>query len=186
MRKSIISIETMRKSLLAFAAILCCATAATVFTACSSDDNNENSSDTKSAKVELQLSFSESADIMKYCDVCIEYDNGTGAKTDTLTATTWTKTLTAKLPASFSVKKTVTLKAGVDLSTDTTTFNCTEAYSYRYDIINADGGITATDGHSEKIECDGEARQMAEGIKNGDFNESLTLVFDANGKLTKK
>ena len=172
---------------MAFATILCCATAATGFTACgSNDDNDETSSDTKSTKVELLLSFSESADIMKYCDVCIEYDNGTGAKTDTLTATTWTRTLTAKLPASFSVKKTVTLKAGVDLSTDTTTFNCFEEYSYRYDVINADGGITAADEHSEKMECEGEARQMAEGIKNGDFNESLTLVFDANGKLTKK
>ena len=176
----------MKKYLMAFATILCCATAATGFTACGSNDDNETSSDTKSTKVELLLSFSESADIMKYCDVCIEYDNGTGAKTDTLTATTWTKTLTAKLPASFSVKKTVTLKAGVDLSTDTTTFNCFEEYSYRYDVINADGGITAADEHSEKMECEGEARQMAEGIKNGDFNESLTLVFDANGKLTKK
>lgn len=177
----------MRKNLLAFAAILCCATAATVFTACGSNDDNETSStDTKPSNVAIQVSFTETEDILKYCDVSIEYNDGTGAKTESLTNTTWTKALTAKLPASFSIKKTVTLKAGVDLSTDTTTFNCFEAYSYRYNVINADGGVTATDGHSEEIECEGEARQMAEGIKNGDFNESITLVFDANGKLTKK
>ncbi len=176
----------MRKNLLAFTTILCCATAATVFTACGDDNNNETSSDTKSTKMELLLSFSESEDIMKYCDVSIEYNDGTGAKTESLTNTTWTKALTAKLPASFSIKKTVTLKAGVDLSTDTTTFNCIETYSYRYNVVNADGGVTATDGHSKETECEAEARQMAEGIKNGDFNESFTLVFDANGKLTKK
>lgn len=40
----------MRKSLLAFAAILCCATDATVFTACgSNDDNGTPSTDTKSS-----------------------------------------------------------------------------------------------------------------------------------------
>ncbi len=172
----------MRKSLLAVATILCCATAATVFTACG-DDDNETSSDTKSPHVELQMSFSESKDILKYCDVSIEYNDGTGAKTETLTDTAWTKTLTAKLPATFSIKKTVMLKAGVDLSTDTTTFNCTEAYSYRYNILNADGGIMTSNGKSSKLECEGEACKIAEGIKEGDFNESFTFAFDANGKL---
>lgn len=179
----------MRKSLLAVAAIICCAMAATVFTSCSksSDDDGGTTSNTKSPRVELLLSLSESEDILKYCDVNIEYNDGTGAKTVTLTDKTWKKTLTAKLPATFSIKKTVTLKEGVDLSTDTTTFNCAEAYSYMYNILNADGGVITSNGNStEDLDAEGKTYEVAEGIKKGDFNLSFTYAFDANGKLTIK
>lgn len=177
----------MRKNLLAFAAILCCATAATVFTACGSNDDNENSStDTKPSNVAIQVSFTETEDILKYCDVSIEYNDGTGAKTESLTNTTWTKALTAKLPASFSIKKTVTLKAGVDLSTDSTTFKYAEGFIINYRILNAAGDVVKNGaGTSSSKTSSAKAYKIAEGIKNGRLSRNLTYVFDADGKLTE-
>ncbi len=173
--------------MLAFATILCCATAVTVFTACgSSDDNETSSADEKPANVELQVSFTDTDDILKYCDVCYEYNDGTGTKTETLTGTTWAKTLTAKLPASFSIKKTVTLKTGVDLSTDTTSFKCSRVFSSSYKILNAAGkAIKSSPATSNKQNDSSKAYKMAEDIKNGRFNKNRTYVFDANGNLTE-
>ncbi len=174
----------MKKYLMTLAAVLCCAMMTTVFTACGGDDDdNDKKTDNKPTGVELSVSFSESEDMLEYCDIQIEYNDGTGAKTEAMTTTSWSKTLTAKLPATFTVKKTVTLKADKDM-TSAKTIEYVQKYSCNYSLVYASGGASsqfAVTGSSHSGL--GAADEMAEVVAKGLLDKTLIFTFDADGNL---
>lgn len=180
------SIVSMRKRLLAVATILCCATAATVFTACGDDDNNssEQQDEAKPANVTLDVSLMQTTDMLEYCDISIEYNDGTGAKTENVADTTWTKTFAVKLPATITVKKTVAIKADKDLASVEDTINSIRKYAYGYSLFDATGKTTATVptvyGNEKLLQYKG--KLVAKAIAKGAFNQTLTIVFGTDGK----
>ncbi len=174
------------------AAVLCCAMVTTVFTACGDDDDNSINSgkvtdnSAKATGVSLSVSISESVDILEYCDVVIEYNDGTGTKTEAMSSSLWSKTFTATLPNTFTIKKIVTLKADKDMAS-ATSIKYSHKYSYSYYLTNASGSRLDIGGASSGgSDGSGKADKVAEGITNGRMNSTYTYTFDSDGNLTLK
>lgn len=184
----------MKKYLMTFAAAVCCAMSATVFTACGDDDNNSSSgtggggtvADTIPASVSIKMSFSETEDMLKYCDVVVKYNDGTGEKTDSVKATAWTKTLSSKLPATLTFKKIITVRDSAGMaSNEKITFYTGSLFTYAFynktnDIV---GGIR-TNGIMGRSTAE-DVPEFIKTIKEGEFNETETFAFDAAGKQIK-
>lgn len=186
MKKFSKCVGKMRMSLMMFAAVLCCAMAASVFTACSSsdDDNKDSDSGSKVGGVMVYVGFTESEDVLKYCDVSVVYNDGTGEKTETITKTDWSKKLTVtKLPATITFKKTTVLKAGVDVSS-ISTFKYSTVYSSGYCQTNAEGTaittLSATSFGGTKTIA---GSKVTEALNSGSLNKTVAFTFDANGNL---
>lgn len=176
----------MKKYLMTFAAVLCCAMAATMFVSCGDDDDNGSTDKNKPAGVVVTTTFYVTQDMLDYCTVCATYDDGTGAKTDTITSTSWTKSLTAKLPTTLTFKRTVTLKEGKDMAS-ATTITATRLYTRSYSLVNAAGeGIGQSKSFSggESVTSRRPAT-IAQKITQGLFDKTLVLTFDADGNLTE-
>lgn len=185
----------VRKTLTMFGIVLCCAAAASVFTSCGSDDDptegasgsgSGSGSDTTVAAMKITPVYTASADLLKYCDVKVEYNDGTEAKSENMTGTSWTKTLQAKAPATITVKSTVTLKTDIDISSVETVLNCSLAYDTDYDFLNASGNSLKI---SENLPTwdksfTNPGKSIAENIKKGELNMTVTYDLDKNGKLT--
>lgn len=182
----------MKKYLMTFAAAVCCAMSATMFTACGDDDNSSSSgtggggtvSDTVRAYVAASVTFKETEDILKYCDVTVKYNDGTGEKTDTLKSTEWNKVLSAKLPGSLTYKKIVTLRDSAGMAAkDSISFS--GGYSYAYCFYNAakeridDFKTFNMFGNPKKT---AKIAQFIEYIKAGRLNTTVDLTFNAKGE----
>ena len=180
----------MKKFLLTFAAAVCCAMSATMFTACGSDDNSSSGTggggtvtDTVRAYVAANVTFKETEDILKYCDVTVKYNDGTGEKTDTVKTTEWKKLLSAKLPGSLVYKKIITLKDSAGMAAkDSISFSA--GYSYAYCFYNA---AKQPIGDFKMFDMLGKSKKTAkialliEYIKAGKLNTTVDLSFDAKG-----
>ena len=187
----------VRKSLTMLGLVLCCAMTASVFTSCGSDDDPAGSADgsgsgsgsgtdTTVAAMKITPEYTASEDLLKYCDVKIEYTDDAGAKTESVTNTSWKKTLQAKVPATITVKSTVTLKTDIDISSVETDLDCALAYSAKYDFLNASGNsldLSATLPQWDKS-FTGPGKGIAENIKKGKLNITMTYSIDKNGELT--
>ncbi len=180
----------MKKFLLTFAAAVCCAMSATMFTACGSDDNSSSGNgggtvtDTVRAYVAANVTFKETEDILKYCNVTVKYNDGTGEKTDTVKTTPWSKMLSAKLPGSLVYKKIITLKDSAGMAAkDSISFSA--GYSYAYRFYNA---AKEPIGEFKMFDMLGKSKKTAkialliEYIKAGKLNTTVDLSFDAKGQ----
>ncbi len=185
----------MKKFLMTFAAAICCAMSVTMFTSCGDDDNSSNGtgggstvSDTIPASIKVSMTFKETEDILKYCDVTMKYNDGTGEKTDTLKTTEWTKVLSAKLPCSISFKKIVTLRDSAGMAAaDSISFYA--GYSYIRAFYNAAGEDT---GKRTTFNILGEPTKTAkiakliEYINAGKLNKDVDFTYDAKGNWVDK
>ena len=167
------------------AAICCCAMIASVaLTACGGDDD-EPDQDNKAVKVALKFNFTLSQDIIDYCDVVVTYNDGTGEKTETMTSTTWSKTLSSKLPATFTFNRKVTLKSGKDLS-KVQSVKIDRIYSYAYELFNAAGKAVNTGSYNNSggsLTMSGAA--AVEMVNSGRMDDSRTCAFTADGQLVQ-
>ena len=174
----------MKKYLIGAAAICCMLISGVALTACGGDDEPSNSTeDKKPAKVAMKFNYSLSQDVLDYCDVVITYNDGTGAKTETMTSTTWSKTVSAQLPVDFSFSRKVTLKSGKDI-TKATSLTISRNYSYSYELFD-EAGKTLNSGNytgtGSSITSAGSAAAAL--VNEGRLNDSHSYSFDANGVL---
>lgn len=178
----------MKKIVMTFAAVLCCALVSSTFTACGKDDADKGSTPTDNtpAKVTMTFSTEVSADMLEYFDIVMVYNDGTGEKQDAVTSNKWTKTLIANLPVTMSFKRQITVKpAKYDALVAATKVTTTKKYSYAYDILNAAGkSINLGDSYSgPSSSVDGKGELVAKQANAGKYDSNWTYVFDTNGRL---
>jgi hypothetical protein len=131
----------MKKYLFTLAAVLCCAMATTVFTACGDDDDDDKKADDNTPKkVSIDFVLYNTADMLKYCDIEMSYDNGKGkSQTIKLDESQGEKALavqlnlSSELPATFKVTRKVTLKQDIEYPD---LFEYTSAMSFKYTLYN--------------------------------------------------
>lgn len=181
----------MKKIMITIAAIVCCAMISTTLIACGGDDsdkggNGDPSVDKTPSIVSMTFSSDVNADMLEYFDIVMIYNDGTGEKQETITTNKWTKTLTAKLPASFSFKRQIRVKANkYDALVAATKVTTTKQYSYVYEIFNAAGKpVDKADLYkSVSGSVDGVGELVAKQVDAGKLDQNWAFVFNANGKL---
>ena len=174
----------MKKHMMMFAAILCCALA---FTACKKDDDTQTvKSDTTPAYVQLFFSYENPKDMVDNMDITITFNDGTGEKSEKMTETRWSRVLSSALPANFSVRQTISLKAGVTLSDDRNyDYGCRfSEYYVLYNSKKEELGTYKLSGASFSHAKKGSAVTLL--VNDGDLNSSFSYNFDKSGKLTNR
>ncbi len=159
------------------------------FASCSEDDNNGTGipglGDTqKPVAVVFEYTNVETADLVEYCDIVVEYNDGSGVKTETITTTEWKKTFTTNLPCTYTFKKTVTLKANKDMAAAEKISYIKNGRIFKYTIVDADGkSVNKTRRESHVGTAASAGSKLADGIAKGSFNTANTFTFDAEGNL---
>lgn len=159
------------------------------FVSCSEDDNNGTEipgqdEGKKTAAVVFEYTNVETADIIEYCDIVVEYNDGSGVKTETVTTTEWKKTFTTNLPCTYTFKKTVTLKVDKDMAAAEKISYIKNGHIYKYTIVDADGkSVNKTGGSSHVGTATSAGSKIAEGITKGSLNIANTYTFNAEGSL---
>jgi len=163
--------------------MLCAMAMTTALTACGddNDDNGSNTNDLKPAGVTMTYTFYVTQDMLDYCDIVVSYNDGTGEKTETMKTLEWKKTLTAKLPCTFTFNKTVTLKSDKDISqADKVTY--TNRVAFSYGILNAAGNPIGQGRSGEfGVNSTLTGEKVGEIITSGSLNLKQTYTFDLNG-----
>lgn len=177
----------MRKLLMATA--LCCMTMMSVsLTACGGDDEPnvpvEPAKDTTPAFVLMKFTYEATQDMLDYCNVVVKYNDGTGEKNETMTTTSWSKTVKAALPATLSFDREVTLKADKDI-TAVEKFTYCNSYSNPYEIVNKSGESLSKGGSSTGTSSSFSGAQVEQLITAGRLNLSHTYTFDKNGNKSE-
>ena len=168
------------------AAVLCC-TMTTVLTSCGDDDkeSEKTKKDQTPAYVQMTFTFKATEDMLEYCDITVKYNDGTGEKTETMTSTEWKKTVKVALPANISFSKTVTLKADKD-ATSRDRIQYTNAYSYRYDILNAQSeDIDRSGSHTAGSSSACYGYMYPGAVNDGTFNRTFSYSFNENGEMVE-
>ena len=162
-----------------------------IFASCSEEDINngddnggQNNAKKPAAAVVVEYTVLETADFLEYCDIVLEYNDGSGAKTESITATEWKKTFTTALPCKFTFNKTVTLKDDKDMAAAEKVSYHQNGYHLNYYLIDADGAIVNKGtSHSNTGKATAAASKIAASVAEGHFNTTKTYEFDAEGKL---
>ena len=172
----------MKKFLMTLAAVLCCAMMTTTLTACGGDDSNTpEEPDNTPAYVEMTFTFWGTQDMLDIADMTVTYNDGTGAKTETVTTKDWVKTIKAKLPASFKFERKGDLKAGVTLSNDQN-YSFTTSHYVQYKVLTANGttrksGTAGSIGKPNSLSGD----KVSYSITSGQLNSSYSYDFAQDG-----
>ena len=138
----------------------------------------------KAAAVTLEYTNVVTKDMLQYCDIVLEYNDGSGAKTEIVTDTMWVKSFTANLPCTYTFSKKVTLKEGIDMTSVEKVKILKNGHIRSYTILDAEGnsmkkGEVLSNIATMTTSC---ANFLA-GIEKGSFNTTNTYEFDAAGKL---
>ena len=96
----------MKKIMMTLAAVLCCAMTTTVFTACGSDDDDKSEpASNKPVAAVMDVALSVGDDMVDKVNLSVEYYDANGKiQTETLTKKDWTKSVQAKVPATFGIR----------------------------------------------------------------------------------
>ena len=175
----------MKRLFMTLAAVTCCAMISSVFTACGSDDDKD-SDNGKAVAAVMNYMVDVGDDMFAALDLTIEYYDANGiVQTETLTKKDWTKSVQAKLPATFGIRLMVKAKEGVDYAS---LEKFTESYTYSYSVypVNASGTVLGGGkSGSSHSSLDIPGSKVAEWIadKSGGILKILYAV-DANGQVT--
>lgn len=149
------------------------------------DNGGQNNAKKPAAAVVVEYTVLETADFVEYCDIVLEYNDGSGAKTETIAATEWKKTLTTALPCKITFNKTITLKADKDMAAAEKVSYHKNEYILSYYLVDADGAIMgdviSLSANVGKASAAGS--KIAASVAEGRFNTAKTYEFDAEGKL---
>jgi len=106
----------MKKMMMTFAAVLCCAMTMTVFTACGNDDDdNTQKPDNTPVTVQMNYVVETTQATLNIADVTVEYYDADGKiQSEALTGEKWQKSIQHKLPATAGIHLKAPLKAGFD------------------------------------------------------------------------
>ncbi len=204
MKKYTKCIENLRKYSMAMAAVLCCATATTALTSCGDDDpadtssngsgsdNSTPSNETKATAMRVIVNFAVTPDLLNYCDVKVEYQNGKNKEDLTLDAECpqLIDTIQVNSPGELTIKTEVTKKADKDIASATGNIYWTYYYASKFDLLDAannsisDYTYTKSDFYILEESPKIDKAKIAEKIDNGEFNYTYTYKIDENGKIT--
>lgn len=179
----------MKRSLMKHAVLMMAMAMGLTFVSCNEDDdlgtgNNGTQETGKATAVVFEYTNVESADMVEYCDIVLEYNDGSGAKTETITSTEWTKTFTTNLPCKYTFKKTITLKADKDMAAVEKVSYIKNGRIYKFHLINDNGETVNKGQYSASVGSQNSTgSKIADGVSQGKFNSTATFSFDAEGKL---
>ena len=179
----------MKKSTIIFKSVLAAFAffASAALVSCEKTDDNDDDKkgdENKPAYVSFTYRNIESADLLKYCDVVIEYTDADGKKKDTITAETWEKNFLTKLPCTYSFKTYYTMKADIDYTAEDTLHVGRNNYGYVYTLLTANGDIISTTDPVIKFQPYAiKLNKLAELVLQGKFDRGNDFVFDADGKF---
>jgi len=176
----------MKKIMMTLAAVLCCAMTTTVFTACGSDDeeNNNPASDTTPVAAVMDYTLTVGDDMVNYLDLTVDYYDADGkVQTEPMTQKTWTKKVSAKLPATLGARLKAQLKSGVDVSTQE---KVSVAYGYNYmgyAVSATDKVVSDIVSHGTSTSLDMKGEKVSEWLeRHADGLVKFLFVFDAKGQ----
>lgn len=184
----------MKKLTIALAAAFCCTMTTAVFNACNKKTDKPAvaqkettpdvaQKDTTPAFVQMDFTFDATQDMLDYCDIVVKYDDGAGEKSDTVSATQWSKSVKVALPATVTFSREVTLKAGKDAST-TEKIAYSNGYNLNYSILNANGEDLGKSGNTFSTSTASlKGSKLAEAVGKSLFNKNYTFTFDESGKI---
>lgn len=170
---------------MALAAAFCCTMTTTVFNSCDKNDDSPAvvQKDTTPAFVQLDFTFNVTQDMLDYCDIVVKYDDGTGEKTENITATEWNKSMTPALPATITFSRIATLKADKDAST-AEKIAYTNGYNLNYSILNANGeNLNKSGNTSSNNTASMKGANFVEAVGEGILNKTHSFTFDKNGNI---
>ena len=180
-------------SSMTLAAVLCCAMTATTLTACGNDkeeEENKPTTEVTPTMVAMTFTFNATADMVNFFDMVITYNDGTGEKQETMTGTQWTKTVTVKLPASFSFSRQCRVKTDkYDAMAATPKVTITSLFIYSYDILDAQGKVIPGKSGGNDLttaNSEGSGKKVADRANEGGYDKSYAYSFDVNGRMTSK
>lgn len=183
----------MKKIMLTLAALLSCAFATTVFTACGSDDKEDiiKPSVEEATPTQMALTFTLDAtdDMAEYFDMVVTYDDGTGEKQEAFTDLEWSKTLTSKLPATFTFSRKIRVKDDKrDALAAADIVEVTTHYHYSFDILDDKGQVipemTGSKDIAQSMIKDTGTRAL-ERAQAGGYDRTYICMFDVNGSIQK-
>lgn len=136
------------------------------------------------AIVALNFHLDATSDMLQYLDYTVTYNDGTGECEETVNSTRWEKTLTAALPATFTIKTHLRVKEGMyDALIAAHSVNITHGHGYAYQVF--DSTATAIPGMNDSFSTpsnsQGAGANIAEHCENGDFDRTYTFSFDKDG-----
>ena len=182
----------MKKVLMTLAAVLCCAMTTTVLTSCNSDSSNDDGAYDKTPKyVMIQFDMDNTADMVRYCDIEVTFEDEQGNKQSAKlesgnfdTNYIAYATASGELPTTFKFSRKVTLKQEID---NLESFKYTTRTKAEYGIFNAAGyqiGIGETDVVGEVGTVQGaEVANFAQLINQGVLDYTRTFKYDEKGNL---
>ena len=162
--------------------------AAMLFAACGKEDQEhttpEEPAEQVPAIVSMMYHLDATDDMLQYLDYTVTYDDGTGERQESVVSNRWEKTLTASLPATFTIKTHIRVKEGMyDALAAADTIHFTRGHGYAYQVF--DSSATAIPGLSDSYNSAstsvGVGARIAEHVQAGDYDKTYTLSFDANG-----
>ena len=169
---------------------------ALAFTACHknnpSDGGTATQEDKTPAQVALSFSFAQTPEMMQYCTVQINFESSEGAtqtillkQEDVDAQCRWNALVSShKLPASFTFRRTVTLKEDISSLEH---FSYSKGISYQYALYNAAGTqVFLSDFVDNLASSKLNGSKVAELVKAGKLDRTCTFSFDAEGKMTKQ
>lgn len=144
-------------------------------------DSEESDMDEKDiASVAFAYQNYETDDILEYCNVVIEYTDGSGTKVENVTNPVWTKKFDiTPLPSTYSFKKTYTLKADKDMASAKQILFARTSHAYSYQYFNGYGnpiGKSILWDETQNAEYSA-GETVANYISNGSFNNSITFTL---------
>lgn len=203
----------MKKLFTAAVALICITMAGVAFTACGGDDETLKPqtpqeqeqpespyADPSATPVYASVAFSfmTTAEMLTYCDVRLEYNNGQGDSLIIQSLTqdmvdiekdySFTRQLNAKLPATFTFTRKITLKEGArETVANMEKISFTNQYKYTYGVLDIKYKIFArsfvpneTGGYPGKPS----GTKAVENIEAGNYDKTITFNFDKDGNVS--
>ncbi len=184
----------MKKLFLTLATVLCCTMAMTALSSCGDDDSEtEEVFDSQPKKVSFDYTFYNTADMLKYFNIELTYDDGKG-KTETKLLTDETANQQVKLnifselPVTYKFSRKVTIKDGLEIPDH---FVYTRGGTSNYTFYNAKGQKIPNSGASSslfsqmKMSSKESIAKLFEDVKRGSLDYERIYSLDANGQLVQ-
>ena len=170
--------------------LMCALVMTSVFTACGGDDATSGTpgggDDNKPVAAVMDVTLTVGADMFKYLNLTVDYYDADGkVQSELMTASKWTKTVQAKLPATLGVRLKCSLKDGVDpASIDL--FSTQHGITYGFYSIDASGKHSGVVTNASSGGTSIYGSQIPEWLQKDAGNLiKILYAYDTNGNPTK-
>lgn len=177
--------KTLKNLFHAMAAVLLLALTATVAVSCGDDDDDDPVAEKKVQKVQITVDANPTADMLKYLDLAIVYEDSNGGSETKKIDTTEPKFTfdVNKFPATASVNYTMKQKSGVELPTEGS-ISVSPGFSCTVTKYFSDGTSTLLQYAGSSSSLSVPVDKFASWIEKHSTNKN-SFEFDSNGDLKK-